>query len=148
MSQLEKLTLSPQVRRQISFIDGTHLDNDIISKMSYLHTFIFDILTEYVIIDEELLPTSEFSHLMTLNLSMSHIDYAKQFLLDSNTRLPRLSTLYIYYKKLAKATEDFTGNSVHANCEKLKNIIFFGLPRIIGKKFFNYFPFAVNSFLS
>jgi hypothetical protein len=124
MSQLEKLTLSPQVRRQISFIDGTHLDNDIISKMPCLHTFIFDILTEYVIIDEELLPTSEFSHLMTLNLSMSHIDYAKQFLLDSNTRLPRLSTLYIYYKKLAKATEDFTGNSVHANCEKLKKILF------------------------
>jgi len=254
MSQLEKLTLSLQVHLRISFIDGTHLDNDIISKMPYLHTFIFDIVTEYVIINEKLLPTSddvrraliqrgynvgcyidyvcnrtgrchiyslpftleriqeitikfpgsvfmhvrhlvvsdffrsiehdffvlisqafplleyltvysiveqkkkrsnkpdeheqafsivEFSHLMTLNLSMAHVDYAKQFLLDSNTRLPRLSTLYIDYQKLAEVTEDFTSDTAHANCEKLKNITSFGLPKIIGTKFFNYFPVVV-----
>ena len=59
MSQLEKLTLSLIVYDRTSFIDGTHLVNNILNKMSYLHTFIFNIITEYITIDEELLPTPD-----------------------------------------------------------------------------------------
>ncbi|CAF5161196.1 unnamed protein product, partial [Rotaria magnacalcarata] len=59
MSQLEKLTLSLYVDGRTSFIDGTHLNNDIISKMPYLHRFNFDIVTEIVIINNEYLPTSD-----------------------------------------------------------------------------------------
>ncbi|CAF4212839.1 unnamed protein product [Rotaria sp. Silwood2] len=59
MSQLEKLTLSLIVRNRTSFIDGTHLVNDILSKMSYLHTFIFNIITEDVTMDEEHLPVPD-----------------------------------------------------------------------------------------
>ncbi|CAF3514073.1 unnamed protein product [Rotaria socialis] len=59
MSQLEKLTLSLYVDGRTSFIDGTHLNNDIISKMPYLHRFNFDIVTEIVIISNEYLPTSD-----------------------------------------------------------------------------------------
>ncbi|CAF5084106.1 unnamed protein product, partial [Rotaria sp. Silwood1] len=59
MSKLEKLTVSLIVYRRISFIDGNHLVNDILSNMSHLHTFIFNIITDSVIIDEELLPTPD-----------------------------------------------------------------------------------------
>ncbi|CAF4211793.1 unnamed protein product [Rotaria socialis] len=57
MLQLEELTLSLIVGDQTSFIDGTHLVNNILNRMSYLQTFIFNIITEYVRMDEELLPT-------------------------------------------------------------------------------------------
>jgi len=59
MSQLEKLTLSFIVRGRTSFIDGNHLVNDILSKMPYLHTFIFNIITEIFTPHEQLLPTSD-----------------------------------------------------------------------------------------
>jgi hypothetical protein len=59
MSRLEKLTLSLIVRGRTSFIDGDHLINDILSKMSYLHTFIFSIITEIFTMHEELLPTPD-----------------------------------------------------------------------------------------
>ncbi|CAF1097075.1 unnamed protein product [Adineta steineri] len=60
MSKLEKLTLSLIVDRRNSFIDGNHLVNDILSKMLDLHTFIFNIITDRVIIEEEFLPTSDY----------------------------------------------------------------------------------------
>jgi hypothetical protein len=59
MSKLEKLTLSLIVWRRVSFIDSNHLVNDILSKMSDLHKFVFNIITDKVIIDEEFLPTSD-----------------------------------------------------------------------------------------
>jgi hypothetical protein len=59
MSKLEKLTLSLIVCRRVSLIDGNHLVNDILSKMSDLHSFIFNIITDRIIIDEEFLPTSD-----------------------------------------------------------------------------------------
>ncbi|CAF2142581.1 unnamed protein product [Rotaria magnacalcarata] len=43
--------------RQTSFIGGDHLVNDIFSKMPYLHTYIFNIISEIITSDEELLPT-------------------------------------------------------------------------------------------
>ncbi|CAF4018266.1 unnamed protein product, partial [Adineta steineri] len=59
MSKLEKLTLSLIVDRRNSFIDGHYLVNDILSNMSHLHTFIFNIITKRVIIDEEFVPTRD-----------------------------------------------------------------------------------------
>ncbi|CAF1368911.1 unnamed protein product [Adineta steineri] len=59
MSKLEKLTLSLIVDRRNSFIDGHHLVNDVLSEMSHLHTFIFNIITDRVIIEEEFLPTRD-----------------------------------------------------------------------------------------
>jgi hypothetical protein len=255
MSQLEKLILSLYIHNRTSFIDGIHLNNDIISNMSYLHTFIFDIVTEHVTIDEKYLPTSddvrralvqkgynvdcyidyqwseggrchiyslpftmerintitttflsagvfmnvrklcisdtmrsvehdffvqisqafplledltvfsmvkqkqrsdkgdeheqtistiEYSRLLTLDLTMSHIDYAKQFLLNTNTRLPRLRTLAIDYENLLTVTEYFTSDRARVNCANLKYISFPKVPRILGKNFFTYFPFVVN----
>ncbi|CAM4821197.1 unnamed protein product [Rotaria magnacalcarata] len=59
MLQLEKLTLSLRVCSRTSLIDGTHLLNDILSEMSHLHTFIFNIITQSTMINEELLPTPD-----------------------------------------------------------------------------------------
>jgi hypothetical protein len=249
MSQLEKLTLSLCVQHRTSFIDGTRLNNDIISKMPSLHTFIFDIVTERFTIDRKHIQSSddirrpliqkgynvacymddlstkirrchiyslpftmkyintisskfpfdgvftyvrilcvkdqmssieydffnlisqafpsledltviswmeqkkrsedeqtssiiEYSHLMTLNLDRSHVDYAKQFLLDTNIRVPRLTTLVIKYENLVNLTENFTNNTVHVKCKNLKKIIFTkDFERIIiGKNFSTYFP--------
>jgi hypothetical protein len=56
MPQLEKLTLSLIVLGRTSFIDGDHLVNDIISKMPYLDTFVFNIITEIFDSYEETLP--------------------------------------------------------------------------------------------
>ncbi|CAF0940590.1 unnamed protein product [Rotaria sordida] len=55
----KKLTVSLYVHGRTSFIDGTHLNNDIISKIPYLHRLNFDIITEIVIINNEYLPTSD-----------------------------------------------------------------------------------------
>jgi hypothetical protein len=49
MTQLEQLTLSLNVHRRTTFIDGIHLDNEILSRMPHLYTFIFDIITHTVI---------------------------------------------------------------------------------------------------
>jgi hypothetical protein len=54
MTYLEKLTLSLRVGPKNSFIDGTYLDNYILGQMPHLHTFDFDIVTEYVSINEQL----------------------------------------------------------------------------------------------
>ena len=47
MFKLEKLTLSLRVIYQTSFMDGIYLDDLLLSRMSYLHTFHFDIVTEF-----------------------------------------------------------------------------------------------------
>jgi hypothetical protein len=57
MSHLEKLTLSLRVSRRNSFIDGTHLENSFLRQLPYLHTFVFDIVTEHVIINEQVNPS-------------------------------------------------------------------------------------------
>jgi hypothetical protein len=53
MTYLEKLTLSLRVGNKDSFIDGTYLNNYMLSYMPHLHTFHFDIVTEYVRINEQ-----------------------------------------------------------------------------------------------
>ena len=252
MSRLEQLTLSLIVDDQTSFIDGTHLVNNIVNKMSNLHTFIVNIITEYITIDEELVPTPddverplvqrgyhvncyidydsgfgmgrchiytvpftldcmhiysskfhggifmtvrylhlkdifhpfehdffarisqafpllykltilnrskqgkqlthksdeheptssiiEFSHLMILNVTISHTDYAKQFLFDFNTRLPCLNRLQIKYGDLMMVTENFTKNAARANCSKVQHLICDSKPMTYPEHFYLYFP--------
>lgn len=57
MSHLEKLTLSLRVSQRPSFIDGTHLENSFLRQRPYLHTFIFDIVTEHVNINGQVKPS-------------------------------------------------------------------------------------------
>jgi hypothetical protein len=251
MLHLEKLTLSLVIQGRTSFIDGTHLYNDILCKMPHLQAFIFDIATRNVIFDQEVLPSSddirhtfiergyhvdcyidyysqkinlchvyslpftmkhmnnitnsfpgglfmsvrkvhlndlfvpfehtffarisrafpllsqlaifningqqkkivhqlteheqtfsiiEYSHLVELYLNSTHIDYIKQFLFNSNTRLPCLNTLFVKYEDLMTATENFTIDAARANCAKLKHIIFEWSPIVYSENFRLYFP--------
>ena len=59
MFKLEKLTLSLRVFYQTSFMDGIYLDDLILSRMSYLHTFHFDIVTESSRFPEQLTLTCD-----------------------------------------------------------------------------------------
>jgi len=49
MAYLEKLTLYLRTDSRSTFVDGTHLDNEILVHMPQLHTFIFYISTENII---------------------------------------------------------------------------------------------------
>ncbi|CAF1401937.1 unnamed protein product, partial [Rotaria sp. Silwood1] len=80
-----------------------------------------------------------FSHLIFLDLKPAHMIYAKQFLLEQNTHLPRLLILNIRYKTLTKVTNNFTNNAARLNCSKLKYLHINGtydLP----SNFHQYFP--------
>ncbi|CAF4123957.1 unnamed protein product [Rotaria sordida] len=57
MLHLEKLTLSLRIRDRNTFIDGNYLHKYIVSQMSHLHTFIFDIVTENVMGNQLLRPS-------------------------------------------------------------------------------------------
>ncbi|CAF4477034.1 unnamed protein product [Rotaria sp. Silwood2] len=59
MSNLEKLTLSIRVRERNSFIDDTYLHNYVLSQMPHLHTFTFDIVTDFVTINQQFKPSSD-----------------------------------------------------------------------------------------
>jgi len=57
MSNIEKLTLSFRISRRTSFIDGIYLTNEVLSYMSYLHTFMFDIVSDDTIINQHFKPS-------------------------------------------------------------------------------------------
>ncbi len=59
MSALEKLTLSLSTENRTTFIDGIHLNNEIESRMPYLSTFIFNILTYHVHFSEDNRPSAD-----------------------------------------------------------------------------------------
>jgi hypothetical protein len=63
-------------------------------------------------------------HLMRLNLTDAHIDYADQFLCDTNAYIPHLSTLVLQYEKLVNVTNEFTNDKTRHNCSQLKKLIF------------------------
>ncbi|CAF1091833.1 unnamed protein product [Rotaria sordida] len=63
MFYLEKLVLSLIVYNRRTFVDGNSLVNDILSPMLYLHTFIFNIISDGVRVLEELIsPPDVLSH--------------------------------------------------------------------------------------
>ena len=231
MCALEKLTISLYVENRTSFIDGVHLNSEIQSRMPYLSTFIFNILTYNVhfsgddrplssdirrtftkgtsadcyvdynwkgqgrchiyslplplthfhditnnfpggqfihvrnlyVVDtmrpfeheffqritrsfpllrsitvfnvleqkasrpcldhEQVSSIVEYSHLTELDLECAHIDYVKQFLIDTRIYLPRLNILWIRYEHLTTVTENFTNNATRLNCAKVKRLI-------------------------
>jgi hypothetical protein len=51
MSHLEELTLNISIENRATFVDGTHIHNEILIHMPQLHTFIFHISTDVEIAD-------------------------------------------------------------------------------------------------
>jgi hypothetical protein len=81
----------------------------------------------------------EFPHLTNLTIFQGCIDYTEQFLVDTNTRLPRLIELKVCYKQLAIVTENFTRDATRHNCANIERLIF---DKSMGhsKEFYRYFP--------
>ncbi|CAF4967901.1 unnamed protein product [Rotaria sp. Silwood1] len=80
-----------------------------------------------------------FPHLNLLNLVEAHVDYAEQFLVDTNTHLPCLLDLYIEYESLAMVTNNFTNDTTRLYCAKLKGL-HIDKPFVRSKRFDEYFP--------
>ncbi|UJR29444.1 hypothetical protein I4U23_010656 [Adineta vaga] len=81
----------------------------------------------------------EFSNLTNLTISTTCIDYSEQFLVDTNTRLPRLIELHIQYECLEIVTEKFTRNATRLNCSKIQRLILHK-PMVHCEDFYTYFP--------
>ncbi|CAF3797550.1 unnamed protein product [Rotaria sp. Silwood1] len=74
MSQLEKLTLSLEIGNRRTYVEGTHLNNEILSQMSYLRTFIFDIVTHIVDSNEILKSNDDVRRIFVQHVD-GYIDY-------------------------------------------------------------------------
>ena len=68
-------------------------------------------------------PIIEYSHMISLDLTRAHTDYVEQFLLETETYLPRLIELKIHYHQLKTVTMDFTRETTRHNCSKVKRLI-------------------------
>ncbi len=80
-----------------------------------------------------------FPLLNLLNLVKAHVDYAEQFLIDTNTHLPCLLDLCITYESLTMVTNNFTNDATRLYCAKLKGL-HIDKPFVRLKHFDEYFP--------
>ncbi len=80
-----------------------------------------------------------FAHLVELNVTRAHSDYVKQFLLETNTRLPRVKYLVVQYEALAMVTNNFTNDTARCNCSQLRTITTRD-PFVRPENFHSYFP--------
>jgi hypothetical protein len=80
-----------------------------------------------------------FPYLRSLNLTLAHIDYVKQFLLKKHTHLPCLVYLRIKYESLVIVTNHFTNNLSEFNCTQLK-FLSVAEPFVPPENFHSYFP--------
>ena len=71
---------------------------------------------------EPIAPAVEFHHLTDLGLIGGHVDYAEQFLVDTNTRLPRLTKLIMAYEQLFIVTENFSRHATRRNCINIEHL--------------------------
>jgi hypothetical protein len=80
-----------------------------------------------------------FSHLSELILGYSHSDYAKEFLVNENILLPRLTSLAITYQTLEMVTNSFTHHQARHICNRITNL-FIPEPFVRPSNFHLYFP--------
>ncbi|CAF3416395.1 unnamed protein product [Rotaria socialis] len=156
MTHLEKLTLYLRVRNRSSFVNGTHLHNEILVHMPQLHTFIFYISTEnninesvHRISNDDIQQTFthtryartviEYSHLISLDITSVYLDYVAQFLLETKAHLPRLTELKVSYDQLKMVTMNFTRDATRRNCSKVKRLIV-EESTVFSKDVYQYFP--------
>jgi len=81
----------------------------------------------------------EYPHLISLCLRHSHIDYVEQFLNETNTHLPNLTTLMVDYENLIFLTKNFTRRVTRRNCAQVKQLNIYKTI-VHSKYFYNYFP--------
>jgi hypothetical protein len=81
-----------------------------------------------------------FPHLTHLDICLGGIYIAEQLLVDTNTLLPRLTHLTIFYSKLEEVTENFTREATRRNCANIKYFDLTAKPIVHGQDFYSYFP--------
>lgn len=64
-----------------------------------------------------------FPYLKSLNIQMTHVDYAELFLMKKNMYLPRLIKLFISYESLTTITKNFTNDATFFNFSELRSIV-------------------------
>lgn len=83
----------------------------------------------------------EFRHLISLTIHFQRTVYVEQFLVDTNTHLPKLIDLTISYNNLVSVTENFTRNVTRRNCSKVQTLTFtIRTITVHSKDFYLYFP--------
>ena len=80
-----------------------------------------------------------FSHLTSLTVFESHMDYAEQFLRDTNTHIPKLTELEINYEHLLTVTDNFTNETTRLNCARLV-LLHIHEDIVHPEHFYSYFP--------
>ena len=88
---------------------------------------------------ESPVPIVQFNHLNELELMGGHVDYAEQFLVGTNTLLPRLTELTIDYEQLFIVTENFTRHATRRNCINIKRLKLMQ-PMVCPEEMYLYFP--------
>jgi len=89
--------------------------------------------------NNELYSIVEYSHLISLCLRPTHINYVEQFLNETKTHLPHLTKLMIDYDDLKIVTENFTRDETRRNCAKVTQL---NIDKTIvhSKAVYEYFP--------
>lgn len=88
---------------------------------------------------DQILSILQFSHLTNLVIFSGCIDYVEQFLVNTNTHLPRLIELRTPYEDLEAVTESFTRFATRHKYANIERLIFDG-PMVHSKDFYAYFP--------
>jgi hypothetical protein len=77
-----------------------------------------------------------FPHLLLLDLTEVHVDYIKQFLIETNTHLLNLGIKYV---SLAMITHNFTNDATRLTCAKVRSLRV-AEPFVRPENFDQYFP--------
>ena len=112
MTHLEKLTLSLRVGERNSFIDGTYLNNYILSQMPRLHTFHFDIVNEYVSINEHQPKPTPDDIRRTFTERGYHVDCYIDYRFYNSGRC-HVYSLPFHSERMCHITHSFPGWYVH-----------------------------------
>ena len=82
---------------------------------------------------------NHFLRLVSITLTEVHTDYINEFLCQSKSHVPRLSSLKIKYAQLTSVTENFTSDSTRFNCAQLKKLLI-EEEMVYPRHFYIYFP--------
>jgi hypothetical protein len=75
-------------------------------------------------IEKEISSKMSYLHLIQLELTDVHSDYADQFLHEKYAYIPRFRTLTMQYEQLDTLTNNFTNPAIRRNCIQLNHLIF------------------------
>ncbi len=101
---------------------------------------------EYLLVSNKLLQERKHSNdqlhfpkLIYLSIRYAHIDYINQFLHDKYTRITQSFILWIDYRRLVTATDNFTNDATRVNCSQVVSLNI-DQSFVYPENFYLYFP--------